>query len=454
MDNYYEKEFDEIYVQECFYETDNNKINKDDILDYFVFDENENNIIDNGNILKNNKFNESNNNQDIKVIYNICSFFSSPIRPDLYCPLGVISGNKYEIKLYKDKNNNEDEKEIKPKDEDVISISSLDSFDEEKIDNKKNKIIRYFNIDTDISIKCKICGNIGHNEKNCPNYDFKFCHRCVQIGHEDKDCNMKKCFKCNRIGHQTFKCFIEESQLIICDRCSCVGHKDEECLINPSEISQIYLKFYNLCCFICGSYDHVLCCLSNRELPIIEREKYKKREILNIYYSYNIIEDYDDYDYDFYGSFIKDNKTINRQKFQNIIFCIFCGGLHRNEECTEKENFKNKYDEKRIIIGKKIIEKRKEISDNKWLFTMKIQDENFFNINNERNKIIISLDEDKDSEEENEIININKKFNCIKAKRNHKSIDNEKNEKNNCKIKRGKYHKFPSIDFFKRKNKK
>lgn len=457
MDNYYEKEFDEIYVQDCFHEPDTNKINNDDIMDYFVFDENENNIIENRNTIKCNKIKECKNNQEIKVNYNVCSFFSSPIRPDLYCPLGVISGNKYEIKLYKEKSNDE---EIKQKEEDVISLSSLDSLDEEKIDNKKIKIIRYFNIENDISVKCKICGSIGHNKNNCPNYYFKFCHRCIRIGHEDKDCNMKKCFKCNKIGHPTFKCPIKESNLFICDRCSCIGHKNEECLINPNGICQIYLKFNSLCCFICGSYDHVLCCLSNRKLPIIQKEETETRKNKDtIYFNYNYPEDYDDYEYDFSGTNIKDNKIINTQKLQNIIFCTFCGGTHRNEECIEKEKFKNKSDEKRINIGKKIIEKRKEINDYNWLFTMNIKDENLFNFDKEENKRIISLDEDKDSEGENGNININNKNNLNKEKGNHKnkskrhkiyskSKDNKNKEKNHYKINGGKYHKIHSYEIF------
>ena len=464
MDSYYEKEFDEIYVKDCFHETD---INEEDIMDYFVFDEDENNIIDNGDIIKNNNLNENKSNKEIKVNYNVCSYFTSPIRPDLYCPSGVISGNKYELKLIKDKTNDEEEK---LKEEDIISISSFDSFDEDKnLDNKKIRPARYFNVDTNISIKCKICGGIGHNKKNCPNYDVKFCQRCIQTGHEDKNCTLKKCFKCNRIWHQTFNCLVNESDLIICDRCSNIGHKSDECLVNPLENSPIYLKFNNLSCFICGSYDHVLCNLSNRELPIIEKEANEICENKDTDNNYTIVEDYDDYDYDFSGKIIKDNIAINKQKFENVLFCSFCGGTHRNEECIDKEKFKNKYDERRQNLANKIIEKRKEINGNKLLFTLNLEDEIIFNFDRDDNKKMIALDEDKENEGEVDNINIfdinntfnfikeksNSNKNCKKSKKSCKSKDSESEPKNQQKINGRKKSKFNNHRvYFKGKNKK
>lgn len=199
MTDYYEKEYDEIFVQDCFHanglnlsKSKNSKIIKKDITEYFVFDENENNIIEKRNLFKKCKKKKG---KDINVNYNVCSFFSSVIRPDIYTPLGVLKGSNYELIPIKDKSKEEDEKEAKKEEEDVISVSSFDSVEEDlNLKTKKFKEKRYFNIHIDITVKCKICGEIGHIKKDCPNYDIKFCHRCIQIGHEDKDCDKKKCF--------------------------------------------------------------------------------------------------------------------------------------------------------------------------------------------------------------------------------------------------------------------
>ena len=205
MSKIFEQEYNEIYVHNCFHLNEkniepkplsNNNNIQNDIMNYFVFNEKENNIVENFNSTQTKEFTEEDNNQNIKINYNICSFISSPRRPDLYCPFGVISGKNYELKSNEDKNKEENEKEIKKEEDDIISISSFDSFEDERnidnFENKKIKITRYFNIETDISMKCNICGEIGHKKRNCPNYDIKFCHRCAQFGHEDKECDKKK----------------------------------------------------------------------------------------------------------------------------------------------------------------------------------------------------------------------------------------------------------------------
>lgn len=467
MSNYYEKEYDEIFVKECFHV---NGINlqsdkdKNDITEYFVFNENESNIIENRNLFKKCKKKKGKKNKEIKVNYNVCSFFSSLIRPDIYSPFGVLKGNNYELILSKDKSKEEeDEKETKKEEEDVISVSSFDSVEEDiNINTKKIKDKRYFNIETDISVKCKICGEIGHIKKNCPNYDIKFCHRCIEIGHEDKDCDKKKCFKCNQIGHKTYKCPKDERQLIICGQCFCIGHKIEECLINPLTISKTYLKYNNIYCFICGSLEHSLCSLFDRKLPIILKEE---EEIIffnrDINFPIKLDEDKSkDLEYEL---LIEDNKTVVNENFKNIIFCSYCGGRHRNDECLIKEKFNNKYDEIRKNAGKKIIEKRKQEKENEWFLAFHALEEKFTNDYKEQNNNkIISLDEDDDENEcdyENNINNINKpnwnifingkktnKKNNNRKKRYSKSRDNNKdnqsvNGNNSIQFNGGKFNK-------------
>ena len=265
----------------------NNQNKIENILDYFVFDEDENNIIANKKELENkkqnNKINESEKLKDnekpkkLKVDYNVSSFITSSFRPDLYCPFGIISGNKYKLSMapgkssqkFEEEENEEEEEKENKKEEDKDSISSEKENMEEI---KATKLSRYYNIEPDISIKCHICGQVGHRKDVCPNYDIKFCYRCLSTSHEDRDCDQVKCFKCNKLGHKTNNCKLKDNKLIICDSCHFLGHKKSECLIKPMEFSHKLLKFYNLECINCGSNKHVLCPFSKRELPELTKE--------------------------------------------------------------------------------------------------------------------------------------------------------------------------------------
>ena len=419
MSNYCENNiydiFPDFFLEDDLFDLEERK--QINIMENFVFDESENNIIiKEDDLSKKLKRNESENNNQIKVNYYICSFLSSPIRPDLYCPLGIIKGNDYKLILIKEKNEEEkeNEKETKKEDEDILSIS-IDSVEEEKIiENKKAKIIRYFNIEDDISKKCSICGEIGHTYKNCLFSNIKFCHRCIHYGHDTKECDNKKCFKCNREGHKTNKCNIDEDKLIICERCNCVGHKKEDCLLNPLEYNKSELIYNNLPCFICGNYEHTLCSIVGRELPMILTEE-------NIIINNNIAY-----------SFINLDEEEN---FQNINFCSYCGDNHTNENCIIKDKFKNKYDDIRKNAGKKILEKRNKKREHMPLLVQNKVENNNFNYNK-----IISLDEDDSIDAEDNYIDIlvqadlnkkkKKKNKNKKKKKLSYSKDNENEEKN------------------------
>ena len=412
-------------------------IKKDDIMNYFVFNEDEDNIIVKNNLSNEAKYNKEKDEKKIQVNYNIYSYISSPIRPDLYSPYGIISGNKYKLILYQDKNEM-GEKELK-KDDEIASIESFEEEDEKFSGKKKIKIIRYFNIEIDISLKCQICGEIGHKKNNCPYHDIKFCYRCARIGHEPKDCDKYKCFKCNKVGHKTSLCPVNENQLIICEQCYCIGHKNYDCLISQKEDSNSYLIYSDCYCFNCGSQQHVLCSILGRELPEIHKEEEKdillkenneEYSFINLSVDEQIEEECNDNYYNFECA-IKDNTKINLEKFNFIIFCGFCAGRHRNEECIYKEKFINKYDEIRKYAGKKIIEKRKESLEKKclYIFNKNIINNNynvsFYNINNDKKTETISLDEEDSSSLDSYFFNCKGK--TIKLKKRNDECSNFNN---------------------------
>ena len=472
-----QKDFDK---EKNLYPALNNQINQNNILDYFVFDEDENNIIINPKKEKNkNEINknekeeeekgekENNPLEKIKINYNVNSFITSSYRPDLYSPYGIISGNKYKLRMAPGKSSQiiedieseeeendekEDKESRKEEDKESSSISEKENNDEVK----KSKLNRYYNIEPDISIKCHICGQVGHRKDICPNYDIKFCYRCLSDSHEDRDCEKIKCFRCNKLGHKTFNCQLKDNKLILCERCHCIGHKKEECLIKPLEFSHKFLKYNNLSCMNCGSKKHVLCSLVNREFPELSKED--ENELFN---DDNIFIDLlknesdddcssltplneEDQNLDEINN--KDNlmnneeeekknkkkkkkikkvknifEDLNNEDIKNTIFCGFCGGRHRNEECTEKkdEKFNNKFDEQRKSLGKRIFENKrkeeersKEKEDQKNYFShhKRSRDNNFKNFSFQKNQ--------------------ETRFNN-KYKNKYKDKSNSKNKKNN-----------------------
>ena len=425
-----------------FHSPKNQKNEEENIMDFFVFDENEDNIIINPkqrnqeNAKMNHKEEQKNDllkENKMKVDYNVSSFITSSFRPDLYSPFGIISGNKYKLKfapsnsfqsLEEKEEDNEKKDESKnaiKKEENKEKDSSSSSSDEKENNEeiKKMKLNRYYNIEPDISLKCHICDQVGHRKDACPFYDSKFCYRCLSTSHEDRDCEQIKCFKCNKLGHKTYYCELRDNQLVICDSCHCVGHVQKECLIKPMEFSSKFLKYNDLSCLYCGSSNHVLCSLIERELPELKEEDEDEdeiNEILKDEYLFrdslnkgNNDEDEDDdrssltpkdedlekdsnnkvieieeetIDLQEYESMNNQNKEkertmkkkkekifedIENEDIKNTMFCGYCGDRHRNEECEHKndEKFNNKFDEQRKNTGKKLIEKRRKEKEEK-----------------------------------------------------------------------------------------
>ena len=398
------------------------KIDKKNIMDYFIIGEDENNdsISDISKQLEKSeeKNEDDNNDNNIKLSYKVSSFISSNYRPDLYSPLGIIGGNKYNLRKNsmkgKEKVDNEEleaedkeeDKEIEEKEEEEEEEKESKIMDE-KLDNVKKeldkykllKLGRYYVLDNDITVKCHNCGEIGHIKDYCPYTNLKFCHRCLSHDHNDKDCKNKKCFRCNKSGHNKNECSIKESEILICFNCQNSGHRKNECLINPSNIDSRFIKNNGLSCFYCGSSNHLICPLSERENIELKKENIDFDEIEEDMISSHSQEISSDTPVE--EEEIETKKKSKSKKkhpeeiIENIknedikftIFCSYCGETHRNEECPLKDDpkFSNEFDTFRKNICKKILERRNKENEEDQKFNNLFKKRKRDNSNNNRN---------------------------------------------------------------------
>ena len=398
------------------------KIDKKNIMDYFIIGEDENNdsISEISKQLEKSeeKNEDDNNDNNIKLSYKVSSFISSNYRPDLYSPLGIIGGNKYNLRKNsmkgKEKVDNEEleaedkeeDKEIEEKEEEEEEEKESKIMDE-KLDNVKKeldkykllKLGRYYVLDNDITVKCHNCGEIGHIKDYCPYTNLKFCHRCLSHEHNDKDCKNKKCFRCNKSGHNKNECSIKESEILICFNCQNSGHRKNECLINPSNIDSRFIKNNGLSCFYCGSSNHMICPLSERENIELKKENIDFDEIEEDMISSHSQEISSDTPVE--EEEIETKKKSKSKKkhpeeiIENIknedikftIFCSYCGETHRNEECPLKDDpkFSNEFDTFRKNICKKILERRNKENEEDQKFNNLFKKRKRDNSNNNRN---------------------------------------------------------------------
>ena len=398
------------------------KIDKKNIMDYFIIGEDENNdsISEISKQLEKSeeKNEDDNNDNNIKLSYKVSSFISSNYRPDLYSPLGIIGGNKYNLRKNsmkgKEKVDNEEleaedkeeDKEIEEKEEEEEEEKESKIMDE-KLDNVKKeldkykllKLGRYYVLDNDITVKCHNCGEIGHVKDYCPYTNLKFCHRCLSHDHNDKDCKNKKCFRCNKSGHNKNECSIKESEILICFNCQNSGHRKNECLINPSNIDSRFIKNNGLSCFYCGSSNHMICPLSERENIELKKENIDFDEIeedMISSHSQEISSDTPVEEEEIETKKkSKSKKKHSEEIIENIknedikftIFCSYCGETHRNEECPLKDDpkFSNEFDTFRKNICKKILERRNKENEEDQRFNNLFKKRKRDNSNNNRN---------------------------------------------------------------------
>ena len=405
-----------------------------DILDYFLLDEDKNNIINN---LENKskdkneeKSEENSKDNNVKINYNVHSFISSNYRPDLYSPLGIIGGNKYSLKREniqekdiipleesdneeKEEEKNEErksEKEEEKQDDKEIESKSVEKMDEKnEMELEKYKLLktgRYYALEDDITIKCHNCGDVGHIKDYCPYINLKFCHRCLSNNHNDKDCRNKKCFRCNRSGHNMKECDIKDSDIILCFNCQNSGHRKNECLIKPSYIESKLLKNNGLSCFSCGSNKHLICPLSTRNNIELKEENINiedDKEDKESEESFNInnsdissdspMEEEEEEEKKKLINKKKKKRKEKKQIFENLkneeikytIFCGYCAGMHRNENCPLKDEYSNEFDEARKNIIKKILDKRNKENEEQQKYNLQKKRKRGNNNNDEFN---------------------------------------------------------------------
>ena len=397
--------------------------NEKSIFDYFILDEDQNNVIINSKLKpiekSEEKSREENKDNNNKLHYNLQSFISSNFRPDLYSPLGIIGGSKYNLRKnsLKEKGNtgNEEIEEEDKEEEDKEVENDEEKEDEEKesiifdenIDNdnkvhdkyKLLKLGRYYVLDDDITVKCHNCGEIGHIKDNCPFTNLKFCHRCLSYNHNDKDCKNKKCFRCNKSGHNKNECPFKDNELLICFNCENSGHRKNDCLINPCVIDSKFTKNNGLSCFYCGSPNHLICPLSDRDNIELKVENISFDDIEGDMVSSNSQEMSSDspFEEDYIVEIHEPKKKKNKSKqiieglknedIKYTIFCGFCGERHRNEDCPLKDDqkFSNEFDNFRKNICKKILERRKKETEEEQRINSILKKRNRENSQNNNN---------------------------------------------------------------------
>ena len=258
--------------------------------------------------------------EENQINYDINSFIDNENIPDLYTPLGKISGDNYNLikkdNLYLDCLNQEEEDINNNNEKRIIAKKRLRYFD------------LYFDLDTpEITIKKlpysknkKFKRKSYFNTTSKSNFIFQqFCYICLSKDHlYKKECpKYKRCYKCLKYGHWGKDC--EEVIKDKCENCHISAHKKEDCLKFRDEIKNedlfLVIKKNGLKCAFCEQSSHLICPFSLREKYILKYEK---------------------------NNNIKQNNE-NVKDYSKILFCPFCAGNHLKKECPEinKNNINN-----------------------------------------------------------------------------------------------------------------
>ena len=322
--------------------------------------------------------------------YSLTSFITCKKRPDIYFSNNkMLSGNDYiGIKKQKPSENNISNFNNNNKfisDSDLNSSDSSNNLSSNKSDSKtdiysrlKNSNIRYFNFDSNLTVRCYNCNEVGHTNKNCPYEPQIFCYKCNSFGHEDRNCLLTKCFKCNKLGHKSNECNVSLKDMKLCNRCFNIGHSEKYCLINPEKHSVNFIKKNNLICEFCGSNEHLVCDLKKNEEDFNFEEIEIDGEKINLNESVDT-DNEEEKDESEEGEIKKEKNIISGLDNKNIKFtdfCPFCAGFHKLENCEMFEKKKSN-----IFV---FDEQRKAFVD---FYMKKTNNNNILNNNNKRNFI-------------------------------------------------------------------
>ena len=405
--------------------------------------------------------------------YSLTSFITCKKRPDIYFSNNkMLSGNDYigiKKKIPSENVSNFNNNNKIFSDSDLNSSDSSNNLSSNKSDSKndiysrlKNSNIRYFNFDSNLTVRCYNCNEVGHTNKNCPYEPQIFCYKCNSFGHEDRNCLLTKCFKCNKLGHKSNECNVSLKDMKLCNRCFNIGHNEKYCLINPEKHSVNFIKKNDLICEFCGSNEHLVCDLKKNEDNFNFEEIEIEGEKINLNESLET-DNEEENDESEEGEIKKEKNIIKGLDNNNIKFtdfCPFCAGFHKLENCEMYENKKNSifvFDEQRKAFVDFYMKKTNNNNNNNILnnnnnkrnYSSNNNNNNRFNNNNNNNynRININnnskkyLNEDSNSsdfEYKKEDKNYYKKFNN-NQNNNNKKYNNSFN--NNHKNKNYKYKK-------------
>ena len=362
--------------------------------------------------------------------YSLTSFITCKKRPDIYFSNNkMLSGNEYiGIKKQKTSENNTKNNNKNFSDSDSNSSVSSNYLSPNKSDSKndiysrlKNTNIRYFNFDSNLTVRCYNCNEVGHTNKNCPYEPQIFCYKCNSFGHEDRNCLLTKCFKCNKLGHKSNECNVSLKEMILCNRCNNIGHTEKYCLINPEKHSVNFIKQNDLICEFCGSNEHLVCDLKKNEdnFNFEEIEIDGKKINLNENSDTDSEEEKEESEE---GEIKKEKNVIHGLDNKNIKktdFCPFCAGFHKLEYCDLFEKKKSNifvFDEQRKTFVDFYLKKTNNIN---------VNNNNMINNNNYRN---FSSNNNRFNNNNNNNYNkniFNDNYNSINLNNNSKQYLNE-----------------------------
>ena len=200
----------------------------------------------------------------------------------------------------------------------------------------------------------------------------------MQNNHKGKECPNEKCYLCKRKGHKASLCPLKKKNqdklknknyaknIKKCTKCLNNGHDSKDCLIKPNDIIIVNPSKTPLCP-ICNSSSHYLCSFSNEVYTISDYDSdninldesdendknIENNKINNYIKNFNINRDNFN---SLVQYFLNEGKKyekieivlgkisggIAKEEIKNTMFCCKCGRIHNCSDCW-KHISKKKY---------------------------------------------------------------------------------------------------------------